>query len=294
MSIQQTADYYVKKFCFYGVLILLAFVCVIPLYWMVRSSFMKNTDIYSMRPFVFWPKEMLWSNYTDAMKAANFGRYAVNTLIVVGGCMVGTLVTASMAAYAFSRVKWKGRSACFALILTTMMLPGSVTLIPQFMIWRNLNLVDTYWPLILPSFFGGGAFNIFLLRQFFLGIPRELDEAARIDGAGDWTILFRIIMPLAKPTIMVILLYYAVGHWNSWFNAMIYLRDADKMPIQIFLRDILTRSQLGAMTGQTDVEDVGQTIKYATIIVSTVPILCIYPFIQKHFVKGVMIGAVKE
>lgn len=169
MRRKKNAVYYVKKFCFYGVLILLAFVCVIPLYWMVRSSFMKNTDIYSMRPFVFWPKEMLWSNYTDAMKAANFGRYAVNTLIVVGGCMVGTLVTASMAAYAFSRVKWKGRSACFALILTTMMLPGSVTLIPQFMIWRNLNLVDTYWPLILPSFFGGGAFNIFLLRQFSWG-----------------------------------------------------------------------------------------------------------------------------
>lgn len=128
----------------------------------------------------------------------------------------------------------------------------------------------------------------------FEGIPQSLEESARIDGAGDWTIPFRIVMPLAKPTIMVILLYYAVGHWNAWFHAMIYLRDSKKMPLQIFLRDILTRSQLGAMTGQTDIEDVGLTIKYATIIVSTVPVLCIYPFIQKHFVKGVMIGAVKE
>ena len=144
------------------------------LYWMVRSSFMKNTDIYSMRPFVFWPKEMLWSNYTDALKAADFGRYAINTITIVAGCLIGTLLTSSMAAYAFSRIKWKGQGFCFALVLSTMMLPGSVTLIPQFMIWRNFHMIDTYWPLILPSFFGGGAFNIFLLRQFFLGMTRAI------------------------------------------------------------------------------------------------------------------------
>ena len=178
-------SYYIKKVLFYGILLLLSLICVIPLYWMFRSSFMKNTDIYSMRPFIFWPREMLWSNYTDALKAADFGRYAANTMIIVIGCLVGTLLTSSMAAYAFSRVKWKGRGVCFAMILTTMMLPSSVTLIPQFMIWRNLNLIDTYWPLILPAFFGGGAFNIFLLRQFFLGIPRDLDDAARITG-GFW------------------------------------------------------------------------------------------------------------
>lgn len=235
MRRKKNAVYYVKKFCFYGVLILLAFVCVIPLYWMVRSSFMKNTDIYSMRPFVFWPKEMLWSNYTDAMKAANFGRYAVNTLIVVGGCMVGTLVTASMAAYAFSRVKWKGRSACFALILTTMMLPGSVTLIPQFMIWRNLNLVDTYWPLILPSFFGGGAFNIFLLRQFFLGIPRELDEAARIDGAGPFQIFLRVILPLSKSALVVVALFTFLNNWNDFFGPIIYLNSKEHFTLAIGL-----------------------------------------------------------
>ena len=107
---------------------------------------------------------MLWSNYAEAIKAANFGTYAINTIIIVGGCLVGTLLTSAMAAYAFSRVEWKGKKICFAMILTTMMLPGSVTLIPQFLIWRNFNMVDTFWPLILPSFFGGGAFNIFLLR----------------------------------------------------------------------------------------------------------------------------------
>lgn len=164
---KRNAKYYIGKIIFYLVLGSMALICVIPLYWMVRSSFMKNTQIYVMDPFIVWPEEMLWSNYAEAIKAANFGTYAINTIIIVGGCLVGTLLTSAMAAYAFSRVEWKGKKICFAMILTTMMLPGSVTLIPQFLIWRNFNMVDTFWPLILPSFFGGGAFNIFLLRQFF-------------------------------------------------------------------------------------------------------------------------------
>lgn len=281
MRRKKNAVYYVKKFCFYGVLILLAFVCVIPLYWMVRSSFMKNTDIYSMRPFVFWPKEMLWSNYTDAMKAANFGRYAVNTLIVVGGCMVGTLVTASMAAYAFSRVKWKGRSACFALILTTMMLPGSVTLIPQFMIWRNLNLVDTYWPLILPSFFGGGAFNIFLLRQFFLGIPRELDEAARIDGAGPFQIFLRVILPLSKSALVVVALFIFLNNWNDFFGPIIYLNSKEHFTLAIgllqFKGDYSTKWNL--------------LMAASTIVVA--PCVAIYLFGQKHLIEGISLTGLK-
>ena len=234
-----------------------------------------------MRPFVFWPKEMLWSNYTDAMKAANFGRYAVNTLIVVGGCMVGTLVTASMAAYAFSRVKWKGRSACFALILTTMMLPGSVTLIPQFMIWRNLNLVDTYWPLILPSFFGGGAFNIFLLRQFFLGIPRELDEAARIDGAGPFQIFLRVILPLSKSALVVVALFTFLNNWNDFFGPIIYLNSKEHFTLAIgllqFKGDYSTKWNL--------------LMAASTIVVA--PCVAIYLFGQKHLIEGISLTGLK-
>lgn len=139
---RRNGKYYAKRVLFYLVVCTLALVCVIPLYWMVRSSFMKNTQIYVMDPFVFWPDEMLWENYIDAIKAANFGKYAINTIIIVGGCLVGTLLTSAMAAYAFSRVKWKGQKFCFSMILTTMMLPGTVTLIPQFLIWRNFNMVE--------------------------------------------------------------------------------------------------------------------------------------------------------
>lgn len=208
---------------------------------------------------------------------------------VIGGTTVNILFTC-MAAYVLSRKQFMLRRILTMLFIFTMYFSGG--LIPNYLLIKDLGLINSRLALILPGMVS--TFNLMILLTGFEEIPQSLEESARIDGAGDWTILFRIVIPLAKPTIMVILLYYAVGHWNAWFNAMIYLRDSDKMPLQIFLRDILTRSQLGAMTGQTDIEDVGQTIKYATIVVSTVPILCIYPFIQKHFVKGVMIGAVKE
>ena len=176
------------------------------------------------------------------------------------------------------------------MIIFTMYFNGG--LIPNYLLIKDLGMVNSRLALILPGAIS--TFNLMIMITGFREIPQALEESARIDGASDWTILFRIILPLAKPTIMVIMLYYAVGHWNSWFNAMIYIRDSTKMPLQIFLREILTRSQLGSMAGDIEVEDVGITIKYATIIVSTLPILCLYPLIQKHFVKGVMIGAVKE
>ena len=214
----------------------------------------------------------------------------MNTIFyVVVGTAVNILATC-IAAYVLSRKQFMLRRFFTLMFIFTMYFSGG--LIPSYLLVKDLGLIGSRLALIIPG--AVSTFNLMIMITGFEGIPQSLEESARIDGAGDWTILFRIVMPLAKPTIMVILLYYAVGHWNSWFNAMIYLRDAEKMPLQIFLRDILTRSQLGAMTGQTDIEDVGLTIKYATIIVSTVPILCIYPFIQKHFVKGVMIGAVKE
>lgn len=278
---KKSASFYLKKVLFYAVLLTLAVVCVIPLYWMVRSSFMKNTDIYSMRPFIFWPEEMLWSNYTDAMKAADFGRYAVNTLTIVAGCMIGTLATSSMAAYAFSRIKWRGRGFCFAMILTTMMLPGSVTLIPQFMIWRNLNMIDTYLPLILPSFFGGGAFNIFLLRQFFLGIPKELDEAARIDGAGPFQIFVRIILPLARSALVVVALFTFLNCWNDFFGPIIYLNTKEKFTLAVgllqFRGDYSTKWNL-LMAG-------------STIVVA--PCIAVYLFGQKYLIEGISLTGLK-
>ncbi|WP_026508035.1 carbohydrate ABC transporter permease [Butyrivibrio sp. MC2013] len=260
---------------------LLAFVCIIPLYWMIRSSFMKNTDIYSMKPFVIWPREMLWSNYGLALKTADFLGYAVNTLVIVGGCLVGTLLTSSMAAFAFSRIEWKGRDICFALILTTMMLPGTVTLIPQFMIWKNLHMVNTFWPLILPSFFGGGAFNIFLMRQFFLGIPREMDEAAKIDGAGPVQIYFRIILPLARSVMIVVALFTFLNNWNDFFGPIIYLNDKEHFTLA-----------LGLLQFRGDYQSKWNLLMAASTIVVS-PCIITFLFGQKHLIEGIAMTGMK-
>lgn len=273
--------YYIEKTVFYLALCTLSLMCVIPLYWMVRSSFMKNTQIYIMDPFILWPKEMLWSNYVDAIKAANFGKYAMNTLIIVGGCLIGTLLTSSMAAYAFSRVNWKGKNVCFSMILTTMMLPASVTLIPQFMIWRNFNMVDTFWPLILPAFFGGGAFNIFLLRQFFLSIPKELDEAARIDGASALQIFFRIILPLSKSALVVVGLFTFLNNWNDFFGPIIYLNTKENFTLA-----------LGLLQLQGDYGTKWNLVMAGATIV-TIPCIIIYLIGQKYLIEGISMTGLK-
>lgn len=273
-----------------AVLGLVALMTLYPFLYVIFASFSDPVKLMGNSGLLLKPLGFSLNAYKKVFVNPSIYSGYLNTIFyVTAGTMINILATC-MAAYVLSRKQFMLRRFLTIMFIFTMYFNGG--LIPSYLLIKDLGLINSRLSLILPG--AVSTFNLMIMITGFEGIPQSLEESARIDGAGDWTILFRIIMPLAKPTIMVILLYYAVGHWNSWFNAMIYLRDAQKMPIQIFLRDILTRSQLGAMTGQTDVEDAGQTIKYATIIVSTVPILCIYPFIQKHFVKGVMIGAVKE
>lgn len=268
----------------------LAVVTLYPFLYVTFASFSDPLKLMSDSSLLLFPKGFSLNAYVKVFQNPSIYSGYLNTIFyVVAGTAVNILAT-SMAAYVLSRKQFMLRRFLTLMFIFTMYFSGG--LIPNYLLIKDLNLIGSRLALIVPS--AVSTFNLMIMITGFEGIPQSLEESARIDGAGDWTILFRIVMPLAKPTIMVILLYYAVGHWNSWFSAMIYLRGSEKMPLQIFLRDILTRSQLGAMTGQTDIEDVGMTIKYATIIVSTVPVLCIYPFIQKHFVKGVMIGAVKE
>ncbi len=270
------------------ILAMISLMTLYPFLYVIFASFSDPVKLMGNSSLLLKPLGFSLNAYKKVFVNPSIYSGYLNTIFyVAAGTLVNILATC-MAAYVLSRKQFMLRRFLTIMFIFTMYFNGG--LIPSYLLIKDLGLINSRLSLILPG--AVSTFNLMIMITGFEGIPQSLEESARIDGAGDWTILFRIIMPLAKPTIMVILLYYAVGHWNSWFNAMIYLRDADKMPIQIFLRDILTRSQLGAMTGQTDVEDVGQTIKYATIIVSTVPILCIYPFIQKHFVKGVMIGAV--
>ena len=179
------------------------------------------------------------------------------------------------------------------LIIITMYFNGG--LIPNYLNIKQLGLYDSLFSLILPGAIS--TFNLIIMRTAFFAVPDSLEESARLDGANHFVILFRIILPLTMPTVAVLILYYAVGHWNSWFNAMIYLKTRDKFPLQLILREILIQNDTTAMTaGSGDTGDklaIAETIRYATIVVATVPILCVYPFLQKYFVKGVMVGAVK-
>lgn len=281
MVVRKNTAYYIRRTLFYLLIGLLAFVCVIPLYWMVRSAFMKNTDIYIMDPFIFWPAKMLWSNFANAWNAAPFTKYAFNTMVIVAANIFGTLLTASMAAYAFSRIKWKGRGFCFGMILTTMMLPGAVTIVPQFLIWRNLHMVDTYIPLILPAFLGGGAFNIFLLRQFFLAIPNDLDEAAEIDGAGKLRIFLQIILPLSKSAMIVVALFTFLGNWNDFFGPIIYLNSKDKFTLAV-----------GLLQFKGDYSTKWNLLMAASTIVVT-PCILTYLVGQKYLIEGISLTGMK-
>lgn len=186
---------------------------------------------------------------------------------------------------------WK--NAIMFMIVFTMFFEGG--LIPLYILVGKLGMMDTRWAVIIPS--AVSAFNLIIMRTVFQGVPVSLEESAKIDGASDWTVLFRVIIPLSLPVVAVMVLFYGVSHWNSWFPAMIYLQNRGLLPLQLILREILIANDTTSMTtgvASGDQMQIGETIKYATIIIATVPILFLYPFLQKYFVKGVMIGAVKE
>ena len=203
-----------------------------------------------------------------------------------------TLLTA-MGAFVLTRKHFAIRKVCSFFILLTMFLNGGM--IPTFFVVKNLGLFNSRWALILPGAIS--VYNMIIMRTFFAGIPVSLEEAATIEGANDWHVFLKIILPLSMPVIAVMILYYGVGHWNSWFGAMIYLRDRDKYPLQLFLREILLQDNIDS-SAATTVEMAEESlfkelIQYSAILITTLPVLCIYPFLQRFFVKGVMIGAVK-
>ena len=216
-----------------------------------------------------------------------------NTLIILVIAVTLNMFLTALGAYFMSRKNVMLKKPITLLIIFTMYFSGG--LIPVYLNVKSLGLLDTYAALILPVAIN--TFNLIIMRTAFASIPESLEESARLDGAGHFRLLFQIILPLSKATVAVILLYYAVEHWNSWFNAMIYLNDRNKFPLQLVLQEILIQNDTSSMTQMVSAGDsssVGETVKYAVIIVSSLPIFCIYPFIQKYFEKGVMIGAVKE
>ena len=263
-----------------------------PLWHVLVASFSEPARVLSHRGVFLWPKDFTFYTYNFLFKHPLLLTSYGNTIYYV---LFGTLINLLMtfhAAYVMAKRGLYFKKYIMFFIVLTMFISGGM--IPSFLLVQSLGLYNTVWAIVLPGAIN--TYNMIMMRTYFMGLPVDLEESARIDGAKELTILYRIVLPLSAPIIAVITLYYGVSHWNSWFREMIYLRDRVRFPLQSVLREILILGQMSALQEETDAfvyRSVEATVKYATIVVATVPILCVYPFLQKYFAKGVLVGALK-
>ncbi len=273
---------WVKSVLKHATLIATGAVMIYPLLWMVVSSLRPDDRIFT-EPGL-WLSEVDLSHYPDGWNALShpFGVYLLNSTIVVLGSVLGNLVSCSMAAYAFARMRFSGRKFLFAIMLVTIMLPGHVTLVPQYVLFSQLGMVNTFWPLVGPNLLATDSFFIFLMVQFIRGIPRELDEAATIDGAGHGRIFLRIMLPLMTPALATTAIFTFIASWNQFFSALIYLTDTDMMTVPVALR-LFVDSQGESNWGSL----------FAMSIVSLLPVFFVFLFGQRFLVRGIATTGIK-
>lgn len=293
MVIKRTAGE--KVFDVFNILfmILIAIVMLYPFYYVVMCSISDSNFLIGDKGLMLTPKGFSLDSYQMVLKNPNIlSGYRTTIFVVVVGTTLNVLMTA-FGAFVLTRRDLAVRRGLTYMIIFTMYFSGG--LIPTYLIvYKYLGLGNTLWALMLPGLIS--TYNLIIMRTNFQQVPQSLEESAKIDGANEFVILFRIVLPLSLPIIAVMIIFYGVAHWNSWFNAVIYIRDRSKYPLQLILREILLLNDTQGMMSEsagTDAYNIGEGIKYATIIVATLPILCVYPFVQKYFIKGMMIGAVK-
>ncbi|MFC5449086.1 carbohydrate ABC transporter permease [Paenibacillus aestuarii] len=264
----------------YAILIAGSFLMITPFVWLLRSSLMDNNQIFIFPP-QWIPSPFKWSNFSEALTTAPFLTYFINTMTIELFVTSGVLISSTLAAYSFARLRWPGRDTVFGILLTTLMMPYAVTLIPTFMFWRFLGAIDSYLPLIIPAWFGGGAFNIFLMRQFFMTIPKELEEAAYIDGAKPFTVVWKVILPLAKPAFIVISIFTFIDVWNDFLGPLIYLNSSDKFTLAIGLNSF--KGELHAQWGYL----------MAASLAIVMPIIVLFFVAQRYFIEGIALTGIK-
>ena len=275
----------------YTLILLVCVVTLFPFLYVLACSFSSDTAILG-GDVTLWPVEFQTRAYELVLEYPLIGRSYLNTIAyTVVGTAVNLLLTL-LGAYPLSRKDLPGRKGITFFFTFTMLFSGG--LIPTFLVVKALGLIDTFWVMILPT--AVSTWNLIMMKPFFQATPVSLLEAARIDGSSEWGTLVRIVLPLSIPSIMTIGLFYAVSHWNDYFQAMIYLNTPENYPLQIHLRDIVLQNSMEQQFAsmQQGQRQGSEGVKYATIMFATVPILCVYPFIQKYFVKGVMLGSIKE
>lgn len=272
-------------------LLLLMVLTVYPLLYVAFASVSDAGSLMGHKGILWRPIGFSLDAYTNVFRNPMIIKGYGNTLFVVLMGLALNITLTAFGAYALSRKSLQYRKPLMLFIIFTMFFSGG--LIPLYLTVKGVGLVDSLWALIIPQAIN--TFNLILMKTAFEAIPDALEESAKMDGANDFVILFRIVLPLSMPVIAVMLLYYGVSHWNSWFNAMIFLQERSLYPLQLVLREILLQGEANANTGASDGDAamLAATLKYATIIVATVPILFVYPFLQKYFVKGALIGAIK-
>ena len=275
--------YWLGRALILSVLTFGAIIFAAPFLWLVSSSLKEPAKIWLFPP-QWIPNPVRWANYTEALNAAPFARYTFNTMIIVVGNELGTLLTCSLAAYGFAKLRFRGRELIFTILLSTIMLPWMVTMIPKYIMFRYLGWLDSFLPLIVPSWFAAGpssVFYIFLLRQFFRTIPKDFIDAARIDGAHEFAIFWRIMIPLVKPALTVVAIFTFLYHWNDFLAPLIYLTSPQNYTISV---------GLAAFKGlyQTD-----WNYLMAASTLAVIPVLVLFFAAQRYFIQGVVLSGLK-
>src|SRR5262245_60284432 len=262
---------------------------VFPLYWLVSTSLKPESEVFLLPPRLAG-SHLEWENYAQALSKFPFLLGLRNTMIIVCGVELGRLVSAPLAAYTFARLRFPFSNVLFMLVLSTMMLPYQVLMIPQYLLFRSFDWLNTFLPLIVPSFFGGGAFYIFLLRQFFLSIPREYDDAAEIDGCNPLQTYWRVILPMSLPAIGAVAIFTFMGEWNDYFGPLVYLNETHNYPLALHFKVWEVIANSGTANWQQKAP-FNQLLAVATLV--TVIPLVVFFFTQRYFLQGVVISGVK-
>jgi len=256
-----------------------------PFFWMVSTSLKDPKLVYLFPPQIL-PDPVRWSNYPDALTRLPFHLYAWNTVVITAGASLGTLLTSSLTAFGFARLRFPGRDVWFLVLLSTIMLPGQVTLVPTFIIFRLLGWVDSYYPLVVPFWFGGTAFSVFLLRQFISTVPLELDDAAKIDGCSHLGIYWRIVLPQIKPALAAIAIFGFLQHWNDFFHPVIYINTRAKWTLSLALNFLRRAADGGGFNANLEI------LMAATVVVMLPPLIVFF-LAQKYFIQGIVFTGVK-
>lgn len=268
----------------YMLAVLLGIIFLFPFFWTLMSSLKSVQEINTFPP-TWIPETFQWSNYNRVLTTVPFALWTYNSFFVVTLSTLGTVLSASLVAYSFARFRYRGRDLIFMITLGTMMLPAQVTLIPQFVLFHKLGWINTLYPLWIPAWFGGGAFAIFLLRQFILSLPKELDEAALIDGASYFRIFWQILLPLCKAVVATIAVISFIGSWNDFVNPLIYLQLPEKFTLAVGLNYFKNQPELGG--------EPTQHLLMAASVMVILPVILIFFATQRYFVQGIVLSGIK-